>query len=234
MVASSHKAHVEAVFDELDPEDKDEFKSMGEARKKQRHKRAMAETELGSDNAAAPKKKGRPKMKLRKRPAAAPAAAVPLPAAAAAPPLPAPGAAVLPPAPAPLQAPEAAVPPPAAELHLLPPPAAPLAPLPPPAEPPPDIIMGVAAAPLDADVEVPRFRGPDVLPGRLLWTNIVCPKCGKHTADKKFHPNPGDRDGPSWTLRQEVFNSLDFIDAQSWPRAKQTPIRMGACQQTAV
>ena len=166
---------VEAVFDDLDPEDKDEFKSLGEARKKMKHKRAVAEVDAAA--AAEPptrrrrvlrraKAKAKPRAKAKAKAKVHPA---PAPVPAAVPPAAAPDPA---PVPAPVPAPG-----PAPAPDLVPAPAAP-----------------AAAAPQDHE------RGPNVFP-QLVWEDILCPKCGLASAQKKYHPSPGLRDNASWFFR---------------------------------
>ena len=180
---------VEAVFDDLDPDDKDEFKSMQEARKKKNYKRALAEEEDGDPaGAPAPQKKRRklpvrlPAGKRRARAArparAAPPEAVPLPDIA---PLPEAGP------------PEAAAPPEAEA--------------PPVADPAP-----VQAGPAAAEGGPAGLnRMPNVLPYPLAWENMNCPLCGKVSGQKKYHPAPGLRDKASWFMR-----CYDFTTG-TWP-----------------
>ena len=185
---------VEAVFDELDQDDKDEFKSMQEARKKKNYKRAVAEED--AETGPAPPKKRR-KLSLRplvqqRRARAAPAAVANGPAAAEAP----------------------GTPPAAAEPAS--PPAAPLAAPPAAAAEEPDQASqppAVAAAPLAAVAvaAVAIVRGPNVNPLPLVWTDIHCQTCGRVSGQKKYHPGPGLRDSASWYMR-----CYDFPNG-TWP-----------------
>jgi hypothetical protein len=206
---------VEAVFDDLDPDDKEEFKSMQEARKKQRYKRALAEEDAEAVPAPAPKRRRAvpapaPKRRRRpppwplrrRRPGAAPpaAAAPPAPAAPGTPP----GAAAAAEGPALAPGPPAAEPaatPPAAAAEGPGPPEPALAPGPPAAEP---------AAPPAAAAAAAHNRGPNVLPP-LAWQDIICQACGKVSGQMKHHPLPGLRDAPSWYMR-----CYDYRTA-TWP-----------------
>ena len=180
----------EAVFDNLDEEDKAQFDNLEKARNKLKRKRAF-----GEDYAEAPPVRRRPSHRLRRprrprRPAAAglpsAAQAVPLPDAAALALAPAPQAAALPDAatlmPAPQQMQEEAVVPAVMPAAL----ALPLEPPPPPAPP------------------VARHRAANVFPQSLEWQNVMCPACGKLSGQVKYLPGParqGKHDSPTWAMR---------------------------------
>ena len=171
---------VETVFDDLDDKDKDEFEGFGKARKKKRHKRAMWEAVEESG----PAKRRRLSImciKLRK-PKATPKAKA---KAAAVPPVPAAAAAA---------AAAAALAAPAAALAVAPEPEAPA-----PAMPlAPAVAVLVPQPP--APVPIAHPRGPNVfIP--CHWEDMTCQQCGQVNAQKKYHPSPGGRDGPTWTFR---------------------------------
>ena len=106
----------------------------------------------------------------------------------------------------------------AAAPPLLPPPP----PLPPPVQPPPEPL--VAPEPPAAPHE--HARGPNVMP-MLQWTDVICQRCHQLTAQKKFHPNPGNRDGPCWILRRCVLSFVFVLDLNAYyPQAKNTYVRV--------
>ncbi len=44
-------------------------------------------------------------------------------------------------------------------------------------------------------------RGPNVLGHTNQWVDVDCDRCGGVAGQIKYHPNPGGRDGPSWYMR---------------------------------
>ena len=178
----------EAVFDDLDEEDKAFlFDNLEKARTKLKRKRAF-----GEDHAEAPPVRRRLSHRLRRprrprRPAAAglpsAAQAVPLPDAAALALAPAPQAAALPDAatlmPAPQQMQEEAVV---------------------PAVMPAALALPLEPAPLAAP-PVAHHRAANVLEQRLEWQDVKCQACGKLSGQVKYLPGPGQRDAATWAMR---------------------------------
>ena len=76
---------------------------------------------------------------------------------------------------------------------------------PPPLPPPP--LSPVGAAELEeqgaaAPGEVQAHpRGANVLDQLLGWTQVLCTHCGQVAGEYKYHPSPGSRDPASWTMR---------------------------------
>lgn len=179
---------VEAVYEDLDPEDKGEFPEVGQAIKNKKIKQRCAEHNKArkrklaglAAGAANKKKKPNPKAKAKAKPAPAPPAEPPADAP------PAPPGPVPEPAPPPVPVPE--------------PDAQPAAPPAPPAPPVPE---APPAPPVPAGPQGPAHHGghgPPVFPG-LMWTTVSCNVCGADCGQYQRHESPGGRDQPSWKLR---------------------------------
>ena len=201
---------LEAVFENMDDEDKGEFKEIGLAQKKQKTRaklnawRDTLNQEASGEPATKKRRLGRGKAKAKAKAKAGapdPAGAPP----AEAPPAEAPPAA--PPAPAaalPLPAPPPVVEPPVGEVPEPLPAAAP--PAPPPAAAPPQPVA-LVAAPHDPAAR-PRAGNLDLAGS---WDAIMCSACGGMAGQKKYTYGPGGRDGPAWIMR-----CYDYA-AGSWP-----------------
>ena len=184
---------VEAVYDDLDPDDKTEFPEVGEAIKKRRLKMRRVESKLKRTRVLAGMD-ARPKKRAR---TGAKAKAAPVPKAG----------------------------------PVVPPVAIVLAPPEPPQPPPP-------AAPHDGGNAAGHHAGP-VLPD-LVFTTIMCERCGQPAGQHKYHQSPGMRDGPSWIVRvkdpgtgkwgvrlpyKQVLRAIDGRNeawAQNWVRDHKT------------
>ena len=61
----------------------------------------------------------------------------------------------------------------------------------------------------------------------LQWTDVICQLCHQLTAQRKFHPNPGNRDGPCWILRRCVLSFVFVLGLNAYyPQAKNTYVRV--------
>jgi hypothetical protein len=187
---------LEVVYDDMDPEDKSEFKEIGDAKQKRKYaakvdiwKAACAREQKRQQNRRVGKAKGKGKGKgegkgkgkgkgkvkgkAKGKAAKAKAAPAPPPVLAA---LPAPEPEP-PPAPIPLPAPAAAF---------------------------------VAAEPLPADPGAPHPRGPNYGVSEP-WRDIQCDHCARVTGQKKMSLAPGGRDEVIWFWR--CFD----VDTGMWP-----------------
>ena len=224
-------ALVEAVFEDLDAEDKNEFPEVGKAIKDRKIRQRCAEYKLNQKRKLAgldgpKKKKARTKAKAKAKPGplaghppgepppppppppppgAVPAGAAPAPPVLApAPAPPVPGAAPAPPAPAP---PPGAVPAGAAPAPPVPAPA-PAPPVPGAAPAPPVPAPAAPAAPAGAAHPPPPPAPPGGVHAHgppvipgLAYTTVGCAHCGRLNGQFQLHASPGLRDAPSWKLR---------------------------------
>jgi len=203
---------LEAVYEDLDDEDKGEFREIGEAKQRRKyrarvrtwqvaHGEAQDEFQRKRRRLMRPKAKGKAKAKAAAAPgppAPAPEPVehvleVPEPALPAVlqPPLPAPALANVLEGPAPAL--PAVLPPPAPEPGVPEPPGAP-PPLPPPMGP--DVAAHIRAA------NYGNTTG---------WDDILCDRCHCLAGQKKYNAAPGMRDGETWYMR--CFNYV----GNSWP-----------------
>lgn len=180
---------VEAVYDDLDPEDKTEFPEIAEARKQRKVKSFKQKWQ-----AAIPVAKRRRLIRPRRPRIQPPAPLQDLPAHPLAlcdglPPEPA--AIVLAGAtqPSEIGAPALAAEPGAIQLSEIGAPAL-------VGEPGSQIAAPDTLVPLGPAV---HSRGPRLV--ALIWTDFPCPVCHKVAGQYKFHPSPGGRDGASWLMR---------------------------------
>ena len=212
---------VEAVYGDMEQDDKAEFPEVRKALKQRKLRKACIGMQRRSKRKRAKAKGSAPRKaeeasesSKRKR---AKAKAQPKKRACGAPAAPAAPAAAEPAAP---EAPAAAEPAPAR--------AAPeAAPATPPAAPGP-----AAAAPAPAAPEVPAAPAVPAAPGALpapaahfrhapylapsVWKSVKCPSCGKIAGQMKHHVQPGLRDGESWQVR--------VVDPATGTWAKRTPL----------
>ncbi len=183
-------ALVEAVFEDLDAEDNNEFPEVAKAIKERKIRTRCAEYRLAKKRKLAdrPKKKPKPKSKAKAKAKAMPGPGIPPEPDAGPPPPPGPAE---PHEPAP---PPVAVPAPAAP--------APEAPEPPPPErepPPPEPEPPPPPGP-PPPAGAHHGHGPPVLPG-LVYNTVPCARCGALNGQFQLHQSPGLRDKPSWKMR---------------------------------
>jgi len=183
----------EAVYDDMDDEDKGEWREIGEAKQKRKYRARVRKWETGQGELQQPKRRRlmRPRAKGKAK-AAGKAAAK---AAAAGPPEP-PAAGSQPPAAGP---PAAGPPEPPAVPPEPPGPGEPAVPPPPPIPVPPALAAHVRAASFGLTAG---------------WDDIYCNKCRNLAGQKKFSPQPGLRDGETWYMR-----CFDYVE-NSWPTRK--------------
>ena len=182
---------LEAVYDNMDDEDKGEFREIGDAKRKKKYRARLGSwkqaCEYEQRAKAAPRMRVRGKGKGRgkgrgkgKAPAPEVPAAPPPPEVPAAPPI-MPLAPPMPPAPPPV---------------LEPAPEVPLALEVPPAGPPEvPLALAPAAAVAAGNRAVASFGVANE------WEDILCAACAKVAGQKKYSRSPGMRDPESWTMR---------------------------------